>query len=161
MTATDDPTITAGAGAIDGAGTVAIAAGVATNTIGDTVTAYIDGGAQVQAGSVTASATENAAIEAASIGVSGSATVALSGGVGVNEIHNTTNVHISDGAAVTSSGNVSLTAQDTSDNTSLSGQAAGSLVGVGGAVSYNVVSNHVQAYLQGATVSPAAALSPL
>ena len=153
LSATDDPTITAGAGVFDAAGTVAISAGVATNTIGDTVTAYIDGDSQVQASSATLNATETAAIEAASMGVSASATVAVTGGVGVNQIHNTTDVHISGGASLTGMGNISLTAQDTSDNTSLTGQAAGSLVGIGGAVSYNVIGNHVRAYVQSATVS--------
>src|SRR5208283_3880507 len=105
-----------------------------------------------QAGSVTASANETAAIEAASLGVSGSASVAVSGGVGVNEIHNTSDAHIAGGATVTSSGNISFTAQDSSDNSSLAGQAAGSLVGIGGAVSYNVIGDHVRAYIQNATV---------
>jgi len=162
MTATDDPTITAGAGAIDGAGTAAISAGVATNNISDTVTAYIDGLDEVQAASVAASATENASIEAASIGVSGSATVAVSGGVGVNEIHNTVDVHVSGGAVVTAAGNISLTAQDSSDNSSLTGEGAGSYVGIGGAVSYNVIGDHVRSYIQSATVtSTAGAVSVL
>ena len=152
LTALDDPSITAGAGALDAAGTVAISAGVATNDISDTVTAYIDGASQVQTGSATISATEDANIEAASIGVSVSADVAVTGAVGVNEIHNTTDAHISAGASV-SGGSIAVTAQDTSDNSSLTGQAAGSFVGIGGAISYNVIGNHVRAYVQNATVS--------
>ena len=98
-------------------------------------------------------ATENANIEAASIGVSASGTVAVTGGVGVNEIHNTTDVHIAGAASVTSTGgDIALTAQDTSDNSSLTGQAAGSLVGIGGAVSYNVIGDHVRAYIDSSTV---------
>ena len=144
ITATDDPTITAGAGAIGAAGTVAIAAGVATNNISDTAAVFVDGAAQMQAASINASAVENAAIEAASIGVSASGTVAVTGGVGVNEIHNTIDAHISGGASVTASGNISFTAQDISNNSSLTGQAAGSYVGIGGAVSYNVIGDHVE-----------------
>ena len=153
LTATDDPTITAGAGALDAAGTAAISAGVATNTIGDTVTAYIDGDTQVQTTWATLTATETASIEAASMGVAVSGTVAVTGGVGVNQIHNTTDVHISGGSSVIANNYVLLTAQDTSDNSSLTGQGAGSLVGIGGAVSYNVIGNHVRAYVQSATVS--------
>ncbi len=152
LIATDTPTITSAAGALDAAGTAAISAGVATNTIGDTVTVYVDGGSQAQAASVTATATENANIEAASMGLSGSGTVAVSGGVGVNQIHNTTDAHIAGGATVTATGNISFTAQDSSDNSSLTGQGAGSLVGIGGAVSYNVIADQVRAYVQSSTV---------
>ncbi len=49
MTALDSPTIEAGAGALDAAGSVAISAGIATNNIGDTVTAYVDGGSTISA----------------------------------------------------------------------------------------------------------------
>jgi hypothetical protein len=85
LTALDDPSITAGAGALDAAGTVAISAGIDTNDIGDTATAYIDGASQVQAAATTISATKDVNIEAASIGVSVSADVAVTGAVGVND----------------------------------------------------------------------------
>ena len=53
---------------------------------------------------------------------------------------------------MTATGNISFTAQYSSDNSSLTGQAAGSLVGVGGAVSYNVIADQVRAYVQSSTV---------
>ena len=55
----------------------------------------LDAASQVQGGTTTISATEDANIEAASIGVSVSADVAVTDAVGVNEIHNTTDAHIS------------------------------------------------------------------
>ena len=157
MTALDSPTIEAGAGALDAAGSVAISAGIATNNIGDTVTAYVDGASTISAGAVSASATEDASIEAASLGVSASADVAVSGGIGVNQIDNTTDAHVPGGASITASGNISFIAQDTSSNTSFTGQAAGSLVGIGGAVSYNVIGNHVRAYVNGAKLTTTSA----
>ncbi len=99
---------------------------------------------------MSASATEAASIEAASLGISGSADVAVSGGIGVNQIDNTTDAHVSGGATITAAHDISFIAQDTSSNSSLTGQAAGSLVGIGGAVSYNVIGNHVRAYVNGA-----------
>ena len=84
---------------IDAAGTVAISAGVATNTIGDTVTAYIDGGSQVQAASVTADAPRKPPTSRPPAWASPARrTVAVTGGVGVNQIHNTTDAHIAGGA---------------------------------------------------------------
>ena len=115
LTATDDPSITSGAGALGAAGTAAIAAGVATNNISDSVTTYVDSASQLQAGSVALNATETATIEAASLGVSASGTVAVTGGVGVNHINNTTDAHIAGNSTVTAMNNVAIAATDSSN----------------------------------------------
>ncbi len=153
MTALDSPTIEAGAGAIDAAGAVALSAGIATNNIGDDVTAYVDGASTITALTMAGNATENGSIEAASMGVSAAADVAVSGAVNINQIANTTDVHVSGGAVITTNGNMSFIAQDTSTDTTQNAQVAAAIAGIGGAVSYNVIGNHVRSYANGAKLN--------
>ena len=154
LTATDTPSIIAGAGALDGSGTAAISAGIATNDIGDVVKAYIDGGSMIQTGSLTETATETATLEAASLGAAGGGSVAIAGGVGINDITDNVDAHIAGGTTVVSTGDVSLTAQDTSSNSSLTGQASvAGATGIGAAVSYNEIANTITAYISSSNVN--------
>ena len=154
LTATDTPSITAGAGALDGSGTAAISAGIATNDIGDVVKAYIDGGSMIQTGSLTETATETATLEAASLGAAGGGSVAIAGGIGINDITDNVDAHIAGGTTAVSTGDISLTAQDTSSNSSLTGQASvAGATGIGAAVSYNEIGNTITAYISSSNVT--------
>ena len=154
LTATDTPSITAGAGALDGSGTAAISAGIATNDIGDMVKAYIDGGSMIMTGSLTETATETATLEAASLGAAGGGSVAIAGGVGINDITDDVDAHIAGGTTVLSTGDISLTAQDTSSNSSITGQASvAGATGIGAAVSYNEIANTITAYISSSNAS--------
>ena len=102
-------------------------------------------------------ATSTGTINTLSAGLSGAGTVAISGAISLNEIANTVDAHVSNGANVTANRNINLKAQDTSSIWSLSGQAAGAgAAGIGGAAAYNEIGNTIQAYASGATLTSTA-----
>jgi RTX calcium-binding nonapeptide repeat (4 copies) len=138
-----------GAGA--GAGTVAIAAGVAKNMIANQVLAQVSS-ATLDVGSATIHASDTSHIEAVSVGVAVAGSVAVTGGVGINEIGNSVEANISGDSLVTAKGNVTVHAHDDSTVSALTGQGGGAFVGVGGAASYNDIQNHVRSYIDGSEV---------
>ncbi|MDH3275857.1 MAG: hypothetical protein OEM99_15100, partial [Gammaproteobacteria bacterium] len=157
MKAQDTSTIESLAGNI-GSSAVAVGASVATNTIGNTIRAYIDNSI-IDAGvtGVDLDATSNATIK--SIAVSGALAMGFSGNasVSVNEIDNTVDAHISGGSSVTSlAGPVSLTATDTATIESLAGNVSVGAAGAafGAAVATNTIGNTIQAYIDNSTIEP-------
>jgi hypothetical protein len=149
--AKDKSTITSITGAGAGAGTASIAAGVSTNEIANIVTAQADQ-ANLTVGDITLSAAENAHVEALSVGVAAASTVSVTGGVGINDIADTVTSAITNKVDLKAKGDVSVLATDASTVSALTGQAGGALVGLGGAVSFNQIQNHVRAYIDGSQV---------
>ena len=113
----DDSTITSIAGAGSGAGTVAGAAAISTNDIGNVVRADVRGaGTQVSAtgGFVRLQADSDATINVFAISGGGAGTFAGTGAVAVNSISNTVEAFVSGGARVDSTSSISLSATDES-----------------------------------------------
>ncbi|MCM2265025.1 MAG: leukotoxin LktA family filamentous adhesin, partial [Desulfuromonadales bacterium] len=158
LTAGNSSGIDSLAGTVSGAGSFSVGAALATNTIGNTVAAVIDASTVDSTGSgVNLTATETSTIKSLSAGVSGSGTATLTGAVSLNKIGNTTDVHISNGAAATAAQNINLTASDTSTIHSLSGQAGGAgSAALGGAAAYNEIANITKAYADNSTLTSTA-----
>ncbi|WP_392533892.1 DUF4347 domain-containing protein [Nostoc sp. C117] len=181
LTATDDSTIVADAGGVaiaisagsGGAGSLAIGASLANNTIDNTVEAYVDNSTVTTAGNVELSATSTADVDvlalagAGSVAASGSGSVALAGaGVGsYNTIDNTIAASIRNSSTVTTTNNgtVKLTATDTSiitanaggGSVAISGGSGAGSVAVGASIAENTINNGVKAYIDNSTVTSA------
>jgi len=151
--ATENSSIRAATGAAAGAGQLAIAVGVSTNDIGSTVTAFIAGGAEVDAASIVVSAAGTASLETAAVGGSGAGGLALTAGGSLNDIHMTVDAHVGAEAVVTASTDLAILAQDSATIRTLTGQGAGAFVGIGAAASYSEIANMVWAYVEDASVS--------
>ncbi|MBD3316856.1 MAG: hypothetical protein GF344_13800, partial [Chitinivibrionales bacterium] len=155
VSASDSPEIRSLAGAVQGAGTVAIGAAFATNTISSTTLAYIEGASVESTGeTVQVIADSDPEIRALSAGISGSGTVAVTGAVSLNDIGTIVKAYAGDGASIAGNNGIDITATDGAFIWSLSGQASGSGgVSVGGAASYNKIHSSVEAYAYGATLA--------
>ena len=156
VSADDDSDILAITGAGAGAGAVAIAPGVSTNDIGNTVVAVVDNGAVVHADSATVQAADNDRINSVSAGLAGATFLTITGGVGNNNIANTVDAHLSGGATITTTNDLTIFATDASVNGSFTGQAGGALVGLGAAASYSEIGGHITAYIDHATATSTA-----
>ncbi len=183
LTATDTPTILAGAGgfgfagAFGGGGGIggSIGISVAINDVEDTVKAYIDGStARATGNDVSLIATETADVEALTIGGAVGASGGGGGGVGVgaagagsgNTVKNKVYAYVTGGSVVSTltSGNVTISATDDSTivaNAGGVGIAAAIGGSGGGAVSLGVgaatsdIEDDVQAYVDGAKITSA------
>src|SRR5208337_1069024 len=89
---------------------------------------------------------------------SGAEGFSLGGSLAINLIHDTVQAYIAN-STVTSTGDVTVQASDTSVNASLAGGigiSLGSGGGVGAALSYNLITNTIEAYVDGSTVTSTA-----
>ncbi len=170
ISATDIAVIAAAAGGIAGAGTVAVGAGVATNTIGDTVTADVTGGTIQAGGDITLSATFtrpanlpaglNAQISSLAVAGAVSGTVSIAGAVTTNEIDNLVAADASGGADIGAGGAINLSSSDNSSIDSLAGQGSISgSVAVGAATAYNDLGSTIRASSSDATLNAGTSLS--
>jgi hypothetical protein len=146
----------AGALAIAGDG-AAVGAAISTDDIANDVTARIEG-ATANGSAVQVTANEGSYIVNLTVAGAGGNDSALGGSLAVNQIHDTVDAHISSGADVTSGGDVTVRASDTSVNASLGGgiAVAGEGGGVGAALTYNVITNVLKAYVDGSTINSTA-----
>jgi filamentous hemagglutinin family protein len=146
------------AGTVTGAGTVSVGAALATNTIGNTVSAVIDASTVDSTGStVSLTASENSTIESLSAGVSGAGTAAITGAVSLNQIGNVTEAHVGNGSTVTAAQDITLAAGDVSTIRSLSGQATGAgVAAIGGAAAYNEIANITRVHADDSTLTSTA-----
>jgi hypothetical protein len=156
VTADDSSDILAIAGAGAGAGVVAVAPGISTNNIQNTVTSFVDNNATVDAATASITAADNSRINSVSAGFGGATYLTITGGVGVNNTSNTVDAHVSSGAVVTTQTDTTIAATDASTNGSFTGQAGGALVALGAAASYSEIDNHILAYIHQATVTSTA-----
>jgi hypothetical protein len=157
---------------------VAIGAGVATNSVTDTVKAYADGSKVSASTTVSLTASETANIKALVFG--GALALAAAGTVNVsaagagadasNTLGNTVEAYETNAATIstTGTGAVSLTATDgaTTDAEAVAGAlaiAAGGAgngsISIGAAIANNNVTDTVEAYTNGATITSGGALN--
>lgn len=153
VTAADNVTIQSLAGGVAGAGTAAIGAAQATNTINDTVEAYLDG-STLNAVSITVEAESlTAKIETVTVGGALASTVALGGSDSLNIINGTVEAYISNGSILNVSGLVSVLATDTQTINAISGGlgfAGGAAVGA--ASSRNTIQKTIKTYMDGSFI---------
>nr|WP_293778378.1 DUF4347 domain-containing protein [uncultured Oxalicibacterium sp.] len=186
LTASDDATITANAGGVGiaimggGAGAgVSMGIAAATNVIENTVDAYFDKATvSTTANNISLSATESASIAALTLGgaIAGSGGGAAGVGVGLagagsgNTVKNKARARFLNGSDVKTitSGNIALTASDTSEIRANAGGvgiavggagAAGVGVSMGVAFANNKITNGVEASIDSSTVAAAGTLS--
>ena len=107
LAASDTSTIEALAGGIAVSSSAAVGAAVATNDIGNTILASVNGADVTVTGALTLSATSDTKISNITVGGSGAGSFALGGSVSLNEIANTVEASIS-GAAMVTAGSLSL-----------------------------------------------------
>ena len=142
---------------------LAVGSAVATNHITDQVLAYVDGSVVTSAGGLSVKATSQNSIDALviSLAFSGAANVigiapSGAGASADNTIQNTVEAAVKDGATVTASGAVQLSATDTSTVNASVAAAALSIgtiaVAAGLSVTINTIDNQVAAYVDGSTV---------
>ena len=132
---------------------------MATNDIGNTILASVNGADVTVSGALTLSATSAAKISNITVGGSGAGSFALGGSVSLNDITNTVEASIS-GAAIVDSGSLSVTASDTSEIDAVAGGIAVSgSAAVGAAVATNDIGNTILASVNGADVTVSGALT--
>ncbi len=155
---------------------VGVGASLAVNDIGIDVLAAVDD-TEVNAGNLTVAASSDASIDALSfVGTAavaiGSFSLGVAGGgaVAVNSISNTVGARISDGSQIDlSSGELSVTARDSSHIDANSGGAALALaispggiaagISFGAALAVNTISNGISAEIDNSTVTSPAGVS--
>ncbi|HND55831.1 MAG TPA: hypothetical protein PLV92_25620, partial [Pirellulaceae bacterium] len=152
-TANDTPLIQALSGGIAVAGTAAIGASLATNDIGGTTATSISGSTFTGSGSIAMTSTSNPEIESLTVGGSGAGTFAAGGAVSLNDIHHTTDSHISGNANIGINGSITAKATDGSNIKGLAGAVAGAGGGaIGASIATNNIGNTITAYVSGSTV---------
>ncbi|NOY98599.1 MAG: hypothetical protein GXP40_05255, partial [Chloroflexi bacterium] len=148
VTATNEATIEALAGGAAVAGGASVGAALATNSIGNTLEAYISGSA-VGGDSVTVNANSNSTIEALALGGAGAAGFALGGSISKSTIGNTLNAYISNDADVQAITDIEVTADSTADVTSDAAAGTFASVGVGSSNADAELKNRVTAKIDG------------
>ncbi|MBM4068701.1 MAG: hypothetical protein FJ271_07120 [Planctomycetes bacterium] len=173
LSATDNSTIVAGAGALGvsiaggqvGAATLAVAASIVVNDIGNTTSAFIDNATVTSAAAVNVTATETANIKAVSIGASAAVSVATDeisiaaafGGVGAtatNTITNNVHAYIQNDAMIGGS-TITVSATDSptinswavGGNVTVSGGLLGLSVGIAVGLANNTITDSVLAHV--------------
>lgn len=159
--ARDDSRIHAIGGAVGVGSSFGFGAAVGYNEIHSTTRASLDDTDVTLSGSVNITADSVSEIANAVLGVAvGTGTgIAGAGSAGVNQITNTIEASITGASNVTVAGAVTVQATDRSQIVSITGGVAGTLTGsaaVGAAVSYNLISNAVTAFIDSSTVTSAA-----
>ncbi|WP_295882586.1 calcium-binding protein [uncultured Thiohalocapsa sp.] len=156
----DHATMNTLAGAGTGSGNAAVGASIAYNYVGgnpddptssarNSITAGIDA-ATVNAGAVTVAAESDATINNLSVAGSGAGSGAIAGAFSLNWIRKSVDASVSGGAQVTSTGDIAVTADDTSEIHSIAGQVSGAgTLAAGAAIAYNEISNQVEASIAG------------
>jgi hypothetical protein len=153
----DSPAINSLAGAVAGGGRASAGATAAYNDIGNHLSAYIDGSSVGSGDSLTLSGSSKAKIKTASATGAAAGTVSGAGSSSLNQIHNSQDVGVKNGADVGAYHGVSLSANDESTIDSLAGAVSGAGTGT---LSASVAKNDIGTTL-GATVDDARVRSDL
>ncbi|MCA9167540.1 MAG: hypothetical protein KDB23_07715, partial [Planctomycetales bacterium] len=164
VSANDDSGILAIVGGVGfSTGGTSIGAAIGYNEIDNDVRAYLDDTSVTIDGGLAVTATSDGEIGGVAVGVAVTTTssgkLAGAGSLIINQITNTIDAHIADtvgddDAAISTRGDVTLTADDDSLIVSLSGGVAIAFRGtaVGASVSYNLISNQIDSYIEDVTV---------
>src|SRR5262249_3793246 len=136
---------------------VGLAPSFATNNVGNTVQDFVDNATvKSSSGGVTVGASEAATILAiTAAGTLRSTAVTGAAAVALNNTSDTVDAHLSGGANVSAPGTVSVTANNSSTITGVSGAVAGFVgtVSFGGSVATNQIGDTTKAYLDHATAT--------
>ena len=160
--ASDDSTLQAIGGAVGiGKDKFGFGAALGWNQVNGDVTASIeDAGITSGAVHLTAEITDagpllDGKIVAAAVGAAGSKQTAIGGALSINVIRDNVDAHISASTTLTSTNEVTLTAQDTSSIKALTGGVAISTgsTAVGAAIGVNDIHNNISATIDGASVT--------
>jgi hypothetical protein len=175
LTAADDSSINANAGALafsaaagESGGTAAIGAAAAANFISNTVSAFVDNSTVTAGGDVALSATAAATVVVVTVGVSGAMTASGAGSASTNTTRNKVMAGVTGRSSVTAGGQVKVKAEDDSSITAAAGAGALSIVGgsgtkVGVGLSFSIAVNDIldsaTAVIDSSTVSGASGVS--
>ncbi len=155
-----------GAGSIDalsiggaGAGSFALGGSISVNNIGNTYDAHVGGSGTLTAlGTIRLQATDASQIDTLAGGIAGAGSTGIGAANVINNIQNIVTASIDSVSVSSTSGNVELSAQSTSEIEALAvgGAGAGSFA-LGGSVSLNEIDNRMDAHIiNGSTVQAAA-----
>ncbi len=152
LNSTDDSKIYSLAGVVSASkANLGVGTAFAKNNISNEVLSYLNK-TQLSSKMLTLSALENAIIKSLSAGFVIAGDVAATGAISFNEIANTIKSYISE-SKVNTEEDVVIETEDKPQIESFSGQAAGARkVSVGGAASYNNISDSVQSYVKNSEV---------
>ncbi len=154
--ALDAPTVVAVAGAVALSDGTAKGASVSINLIGDVVTAHVDGTATtVDAPVVDIHAETNSDIDTVALGGTQADDFALGGSVTKNEMDNTVEARVTDGAHVTAATSATVHATHVADIVTVAGNVTFSqdAVAIGASIVLNDQSEIVRTTIDGATVT--------
>ena len=153
VTAADNSSIDFDADEVAG-GAVGFAGGAAYNEIENTVDALIQDGAGVTAtaGDVIVSASEAAQVLTIGIDAAGGEFAGIGGSVSVSIIANSIDAGVAN-STVTAYGNVGVLADDVNQIEAAGGGIAGGIVGIAASVAVLTLESHVEAAVDGSTVS--------
>jgi hypothetical protein len=156
LSARDETTIRAIAGAVGGAKNVGFGAAVAYNAVENTVSAYLDDSVLTTTGSLGIAADSASLIETIAAGGGFGKDVGLAGSVTLNSIANTVDTYIGNGAVIEAS-DISLSTSDGTATTSIRSLAGALALGgkatVGAAVAINDIANTFTARIDASTVT--------
>ena len=160
LSARDETTIRAIAGAVGVAKNVGFGAAVAYNAVENTVSAYLDDSVLTTTGSLSLAADSASLIETISAGVGGGKDVGLTGSVALNSIANTVDANIGNGSVIrasdvsvsTSDGTGDVTLEDTKIRSLAGALALGGRASLGAAVAINDIASTYSAHIDDADV---------
>ncbi len=155
VTAGDSAAIQTLAGAISiGFSAVAVGGAISVNTVTNNTTAYVNNSTLAPgAGAFNTNANSTGSIKSLAAAGSGSGGASIAGSIAINTIVNKTEAQM-EGTTVTSAttGNIGVSATDSSSITSLAGAVAvGAAASVGAAISANTIANTINAKVLGNT----------
>ncbi len=130
-----------------GAKKLALAGGVALNSITTTIDAYVSNSQKIEAtGSILVSATDSSSIGALAGGAAGAGKVAIGAAVSTNDISNTIEAYVKRSTVESTGSGFEVSATSTSkiDSLTVGGAGAGKFA-LGGSVSLNEINNTVDA----------------
>ena len=156
--AKDDSILVAIAGAVGVGSKAGVGIAVGYNSVSHTITSYLQDTLLIVGSNVDVETDDSASI--GSLGLAGGGSTSSSGGAGagnvsINVLHDTLDAHVSQSSSVIANGSVTVSATDNSVIASLSGALAIAVSGqgaVGAAISYDLITNTVEAYIDSSTV---------
>ena len=136
------------------AGKAALGVGVSVNLIGNTIETLVSGSKLESTGStITVRSSTDEILVGVAVGGSGAGTAALAGSVSVNQISNTVNTKVHNNSDLDASGNVVISAGDSTTMVVVAGAGAlGGTAGFGAAVGTTQVDNQIFATIDGSAV---------
>lgn len=160
LDAEDSAQIRALAGSVAGAGTGAVGAALAGNTIADRTTAFVESANVAASQELQLMASSSAIISSATAGGAGAEKFALGGAVSVNNIANTNEARVARDATASAGIDVRLTSRDRAAINSLAGAVAGAgTATIGLANATNTIANTNRAFVEDAQIDSSGSIA--